>query len=313
MGNTSSAPDLTPYATTASVNTDLSAYTTTQNLPSYLTSQNFIRGDLTNSQLQYIASEFESNQNAMSKVTSDLATTLTSAPYKSQITGPQGPQGPAGIPAEVNAEAVTNIIKQNAVWCANGTCTGVGQLNVTGEAPISSQGSYLQWNRKNWPTSGQTFLVNEPGTGTGGISFGQSDASDKYSEWAYLDNGGNLTVNGRTNATDVRAGGNSSTASQGAYLQWNRNGGLGQTNIINNRGLGPGGITFGSSDTSNKYTEWGAFDSSGNFNVNNTLNVGNGVGNYSIFGDGNALFIKKNNTGRTYIINFTNQSAYYTG
>jgi hypothetical protein len=50
-----------------------------------------------------------------------------------------------------------------------------------------------------------------------------------------LDIVGILHVSGAANPT---------TSIQGAYLGWNASGGTGETNFINNQGLGPGGFAF---------------------------------------------------------------------
>ncbi len=55
--------------------------------------------------------------------------------------------------------------------------------------------------------------------------------------------------------------------SQGAWLQWNRGGGDGRTYLVNQQGMGVGGISFGKSDLLNQYTELANLDSAGNLNV----------------------------------------------
>ncbi len=75
-----------------------------------------------------------------------------------------------------------------------------------------------------------------------------------------------------TQALDVAGGilarSNSAISTQGAHLQWNRSGGGdGATWLLNQQGLGPGGIVFGKSDQSNGVTEWGRFDANGNVGI----------------------------------------------
>jgi hypothetical protein len=58
-------------------------------------------------------------------------------------------------------------------------------------------------------------------------------------------------------------------------LDWNRPGSSGESWIINQQGLGSGGIRFGKSDLSNNVALWGGFDEQslgGNFYVVNTSN-----------------------------------------
>ena len=61
-----------------------------------------------------------------------------------------------------------------------------------------------------------------------------------------------------------------SITSQGAYLQWNRTGGNGETWLINQKGIGVGGMRFGSCDTSDTVTEWARFDQNGQLGIGTT-------------------------------------------
>ena len=65
---------------------------------------------------------------------------------------------------------------------------------------------------------------------------------------------------------DLRFASHQAIDAQGGYLQWNRDS-TGRMFIVNQRGIGSGGISFGKSDTSNNYTEFGAFDSNGNLTI----------------------------------------------
>ncbi len=71
-----------------------------------------------------------------------------------------------------------------------------------------------------------------------------------------------LDVNG-----GILARASGAISQQGAYLQCNRTGGQGETWLLNQQGLGPGGIFFGKSDQSNNATEWARFDSQGNLGI----------------------------------------------
>ncbi|MDO7877797.1 tail fiber domain-containing protein [Hymenobacter sp. ASUV-10] len=68
----------------------------------------------------------------------------------------------------------------------------------------------------------------------------------------------------------IVARGNGYINTQGAHLQWNRVGGLGETWLINQQGLGPGGIFFGKSDVNNNVTEWARFDGNGKMGIGTT-------------------------------------------
>ena len=74
---------------------------------------------------------------------------------------------------------------------------------------------------------------------------------------------------------DLRLASHQAIDGQGGYLQWNRDS-TGRTFLVNQRGIGLGGISFGKSDTSNVYTEFGAFDNDGNFSIQGSrIEVGN--------------------------------------
>ena len=90
-----------------------------------------------------------------------------------------------------------------------------------------------------------------------------------------------MTVNGTT-----------STHNQGAFLEWNRDGGGGKTYLLNQKGQGVGGMVFGEVSTANVMTESMRIESGGRVGVNapnvkETLDVG---GNIHVTG-GNASFI----------------------
>ncbi|GAA4506824.1 hypothetical protein GCM10023172_36530 [Hymenobacter ginsengisoli] len=75
-----------------------------------------------------------------------------------------------------------------------------------------------------------------------------------------------LDVNG-----GILARASSAIRTQGAYLQWNRSGGLGETWLLNQKGFGSGGIFFGASDAvssgANTVTEWARFDNNGHLGI----------------------------------------------
>jgi hypothetical protein len=69
----------------------------------------------------------------------------------------------------------------------------------------------------------------------------------------------------------ILARGNGLLSNQGAYLQWNRSGTEGETWLLNQNGLGAGGMRFGQSNAvsngTNTVAEWARFDPSGNLGL----------------------------------------------
>ncbi|MFN7834451.1 MAG: tail fiber domain-containing protein [Burkholderiaceae bacterium] len=99
-----------------------------------------------------------------------------------------------------------------------------------------------------------------------------------------------LQVSGGIKAVDgLSVGGTGTTSYQGAYLQWNRNIGTGSTYIINQKGLGGGGIRFGESDTSNNFTQNMMLSAAGNLTVGGTGTFGGAVTAASFSGSGASL------------------------
>ncbi|QHJ07845.1 hypothetical protein [Hymenobacter busanensis] len=93
-----------------------------------------------------------------------------------------------------------------------------------------------------------------------------------------VDNGGNVGVGvgSPTQRLDVDGGvlarAHAPVGNQGAYLQWNRTGGDGETWLLNQQGLGGAnaGIRFGGATTGNAVTEWARFLNNGNLGIGTT-------------------------------------------
>ncbi len=119
-------------------------------------------------------------------------------------------------------------------------------------------------------------------------------------------------------------------AQQGAYLQWNRSSGEGETWLLNQRGSGgaTAGIRFGDASSANVVTEWMRIIQNGNVGIGTTspgqklsvqggVNVDNGdAGNGSIvnglsfgFGSGEGIASKRNPGGNQFGLDFYTQTV----
>lgn len=119
-------------------------------------------------------------------------------------------------------------------------------------------------------------------------------------------------------------------AQQGAYLQWNRSSGEGETWLLNQRGSGgaTAGIRFGDASSANVVTEWMRIIQNGNvgigtispgqkLSVQGGVNVDNGdAGNGSIanglsfgFGSGEGISSKRNSGGNQFGLDFYTQTV----
>lgn len=98
-----------------------------------------------------------------------------------------------------------------------------------------------------------------------------------------LNSSGNLGINttpvSRLDVSGVLhvVGGQVTHTAQGTYFEWNRSGGGGETNFLNQKGSGGGGFSWLEVDTANNTTERMNIDSSGNLNVGQTIKATRGV------------------------------------
>ena len=113
-----------------------------------------------------------------------------------------------------------------------------------------------------------------------GFSQGALASSSNSNIALSWNNAGKVGINNVVNprqTLDVDGGilarANSPIGNQGAYLQWNRTVGEGETWIINQRGGGNAnaGIRFGKSDTSNNVIEWARFMDNGSLGIGTTI------------------------------------------
>jgi hypothetical protein len=103
-----------------------------------------------------------------------------------------------------------------------------------------------------------------------------------------------LDVNGHTMSGTFLSTSARNTHAQGAYLEWNKDGGGGKTYLLNQKGLGAGGFIFGEVNSANGITERLKIDNngglyapqSGNFNI-----VPLGVAEYTISESYNATSV----------------------
>ncbi len=72
---------------------------------------------------------------------------------------------------------------------------------------------------------------------------------------------------GNLSAGALQAAGNQTTHPQGAYLEWNKAGGDGMSYLLNQKGLGNGGLVFGEVSAENTISEWMRLDSAGNLGL----------------------------------------------
>ncbi|MEQ9107957.1 MAG: tail fiber domain-containing protein [Limnobacter sp.] len=162
----------------------------------------------------------------------------------------------------------------------------------TGLSTVASNGQLLIGNGTGYTLGTLTGTANQlnvaNGAGSITLSLPQNIATTSTPTFGGMTLNGGLTgTTGNFSGAVVGSSLQSSTfqaiSSQGAYLQWNRDNGSGRTFVVNQKGLGGGGISFGESTTGNAYTENMALSSTGNLTV-----VGSVTAN-SFSGNGSAL------------------------
>ncbi len=76
------------------------------------------------------------------------------------------------------------------VLIVTGNVSSAAGVVSTGPAVVNAQGAWLMWNR----ASGSTYLVNQKGGGSGGISLGHSDTANNYTQDAFLSETGTFSA-----------------------------------------------------------------------------------------------------------------------
>ena len=205
-----------------------------------------------------------------------------------------------GLDTSVNADidAIQNLSNIAATLLAGGITvpgnmkvTGnvdvSTNLNVTGDVSLSkdlkvagkiskiSSGSDVNLNNYSLylrETGDNNHQIQFSGDVDGPLikGFGGGKLSTAAADIAKWDNSGLSLVNGGVfMPTGPMVKDNKTLKGQGVYLGWNKSGGQGETNIINNRGSGPGGISFDQYNNDNTFLkELGRFDGDGRFYAN---------------------------------------------
>ncbi len=171
-----------------------------------------------------------------------------------------------------------------------GTSTPAQKLDVVGniaasgplgvvlnsqDRPLITRG-YDAFSSGNYSGAGRWGLFME----SSALTFGVPAIANRQFQWATynanstvgtslmtLSQSGDLSV-----SNSVLARGFGSISNQGAYLQWNRSLGEGETWLLNQKGSGNvyAGIRFGSATSANVITEWARFIDNGNLGLGTT-------------------------------------------
>lgn len=167
---------------------------------------------------------------------------------------------PSAMLAKSATELLDPITGVNALSVSGGNLTATGSITA---GSLTGNGASLTNINASQITSGT--LVNARTTAT---SLNTANAI------MARDGSGNVSVGALSSSTvsssglvyggSFYTGGNVTNHSQGAYLEWNKDGGGGSTYLLNQKGLGGGGIVFGEVDSANVITERMRIDGSGN-------------------------------------------------
>ncbi len=152
--------------------------------------------------------------------------------------------------------------------------TASGSLNLGLAGGAGQYSDIAQTGDAVLRTNGKRLLLSGREGGTVLISTGAAGAEAERLR-VTTDGKVGIGTSGPTAALDVAGAlvvrANSLISTQGAHLQWNRSGGVGETLLLNQQGLGAGGIVFGQSNAvstgSNTVAEWARFDGNGRLGI----------------------------------------------
>jgi len=146
----------------------------------------------------------------------------------------------SGITSFSNTTDTTSA-STGAIVCSGGiackSITSTVDVTIGSKRSINQQGLWLQWNRDGG--TGKSYIINQKGGGSGGISFGEATVADAYTEGMSLSSG-NLTITGSysgtlasaVTCTTQTAGDNSTKVASTNYVDRAVSTGIGSTSTF---------------------------------------------------------------------------------
>lgn len=170
---------------------------------------------------------------------------------------------PAGIASESNSQTIS---------------FGINDTRF-GTQTTSQAGGFLRIDARGTTTGGQLFqfLTRAAGAASpstsmvidasGNVGVGLTSPTVKLHVNGAVATTSLISTGSVYGSTALQTGGSVTTHTQGAYLEWNKDVGSGMTSLLNQRGTGGGGFSFGEVDTANTVTERMRIDSAGNVGI----------------------------------------------
>jgi hypothetical protein len=170
---------------------------------------------------------------------------------------------PAGIASESNSQTIS---------------FGINDTRF-GTQTTSQAGGFLRLDSRGTATGGQLFQFMTRAAGaaspstsmvidsSGNVGVGLTSPTVKLHVNGAVATTSLISTGSVYGSTALQTGGSVTTHTQGAYLEWNKAVGSGMTSLLNQRGTGGGGLSFGEVDTANTVTERMRIDSAGNVGI----------------------------------------------
>jgi hypothetical protein len=206
----------------------------------------------------------------------DINSSTGSSLVKFDANGNLGLGTTPSVKLDINGYAKISTSSGDSILYMSAANTGASYINF-GQAGSFNQG-YIGLGGSSYPyLGGANALTIANATSTGSIIFETNSSIVGYINAAGQLNIGGSTGQGGSQGTGIYSnsglsvsGTTTNHAYQGAYIEWNKSGGSGETDFINQKGQGSGGFIWYETTSGNSLTQRMQIDGSGNLTIGST-------------------------------------------